>query len=90
MFAFWNEASPAARKALVAASMGWLLDAFDVMLYALILTAVMKDLGLSLATGGQLASLTLAASALGGLVFGVVAALALNRGAASRHSKVSA
>jgi MFS family permease len=43
------------------------------MLYALILTAVVKDLGLSLATGGQLASLTLAASALGGLVFGVVA-----------------
>ena len=70
---FWNEASPAAKKALIAASLGWLLDAFDVMLYALILTAVMKDLGLSLATGGQLASLTLAASALGGLVFGVVA-----------------
>ena len=70
---FWTEASPAAKKALVAASLGWLLDAFDVMLYALILTAVVKDLGLSLATGGQLASLTLAASALGGLVFGVVA-----------------
>ncbi len=70
---FWNEASPAARKALIAASLGWLLDAFDVMLYALILTAVVKDLGLTLATGGQLASLTLAASAIGGLVFGVVA-----------------
>lgn len=70
---FWNEASPAARRALIAASLGWLLDAFDVMLYALILTALVKDLGLSLATGGQLASLTLGASALGGLVFGVVA-----------------
>lgn len=70
---FWKEASPAARKALIAASLGWLLDAFDVMLYALILTAVVKDLGLTLATGGQLASLTLAASAIGGLVFGVVA-----------------
>ena len=70
---FWTEASPAARKALVAASMGWLLDAFDVMLYALILTAVVEDLGLTLAVGGQLASLTLAASAIGGLVFGVVA-----------------
>ena len=70
---FWNEASPAARKALIAASLGWLLDAFDVMLYALILTAVVKDLDLTLATGGQLASLTLAASAIGGLVFGVVA-----------------
>ncbi len=73
MLAFWHEASPAARKALLAASMGWLLDAFDVMLYALILTAVVKDLGLTLAVGGQLASLTLAASAVGGLVFGVLA-----------------
>ena len=53
--------------------MGWLLDAFDVMLYALILTAVVKELGLTLAVGGQLASLTLAASAVGGLVFGVLA-----------------
>lgn len=70
---FWNEASPVARKALIAASLGWMLDAFDVMLYALILTAVVKDLGLTLATGGQLASLTLAASALGGLLFGVLA-----------------
>ena len=70
---FWTEASPAAKKALIAASLGWLLDAFDVMLYALILTAVVKDLDLTLATGGQLASLTLAASALGGLLFGVIA-----------------
>jgi MFS family permease len=70
---FWREASPEARKALIAASMGWLLDAFDVMLYALVLTAVVEDLGLSLATGGQLASLTLAASAVGGLLFGVLA-----------------
>ena len=71
--AFWKEASPDARKALVAASLGWLLDAFDVMLYALILTAVIQDLGLSRETGGLMASLTLGASAIGGLVFGVVA-----------------
>lgn len=73
MLTFWNEASPAAQKALVAASLGWMLDAFDVMLYALILTAVVKDMGLTLAVGGQLASLTLAASAVGGLIFGVLA-----------------
>jgi MFS family permease len=58
---------------LVAASLGWLLDAFDVMLYALILTAVIQDLGLSRETGGLMASLTLGASAIGGLVFGVIA-----------------
>ena len=71
--AFWREASPDARKALWAASMGWLLDAFDVMLYALVLTSVIEELGLTRAQGGLMASLTLAASAVGGLVFGVVA-----------------
>jgi MFS family permease len=50
-----------------------MLDAFDVMLYALILTAVIQDLGLSRETGGLMASLTLGASALGGLMFGVLA-----------------
>ncbi|MEO7157508.1 MAG: MFS transporter [Vicinamibacterales bacterium] len=70
---FWEDASPDARKALYAASMGWLLDAFDVMLYALILTSVIADLGLTRAQGGLMASLTLAASAVGGLIFGVVA-----------------
>lgn len=72
-FSFWTEASPDARKALVAASAGWLLDAFDVMLYALILTAIIQDLGLTRETGGLLGSLTLAASAVGGLMFGVLA-----------------
>jgi MFS family permease len=73
MTTFWREASPEARKALVAAGMGWLLDAFDVMLYALILTSVIKDLGLTPAQGGMMASLTLASSAVGGLIFGVIA-----------------
>jgi MFS family permease len=72
-FSFWKEAGSEARKALVAASLGWMLDAFDVMLYALILTAVIQDLGLSRETGGLMASLTLGASAVGGLVFGVLA-----------------
>lgn len=73
VFSFWHEASPEARRALVAASLGWLLDAFDVMLYALVLTSLMSDLGMDRGTGGLLASLTLAASALGGIVFGVLA-----------------
>ena len=56
---FWKDADQDARKALLAASMGWLLDAFDVMLYALILTSVIEELGLSAAQGGLMASLTL-------------------------------
>jgi MFS family permease len=73
VFTFWHEASEEARRALIAASLGWLLDAFDVMLYALVLAALMTDMGLDRATGGLLGSLTLAASAVGGIIFGVVA-----------------
>lgn len=58
---------------MIAASLGWLLDAFDVMLYALVLPAVMADLGLSRTVGGLLGSATLAASAVGGVLFGIVA-----------------
>ena len=72
-FGFWKEADRTARRSLVAAALGWMLDAFDVMLYALILTSVIEDLGLSRAQGGLMASLTLGASAIGGLVFGVLA-----------------
>ena len=54
-------------------SLGWMLDSFDVMLYALVLAALMKDLGMSKFTAGLLGSVTLVASAVGGLVFGVVA-----------------
>ena len=66
MLTFWHEASPEARRALMAASLGWLLDAFDVMLYALVLASLIGDLGMDPATGGLLGSLTLAASAAGG------------------------
>jgi MFS family permease len=73
VFSFWKSAPPTARRALLAASLGWLLDAFDVMLYALVLTSLMSDLGMDRATGGLLGSLTLAASAVGGILFGVLA-----------------
>jgi MFS family permease len=70
---FWFEASPEARRALIAASLGWMLDAFDVMLYALVLTSVRADLGLTADVAGGLQSLTLLASAAGGIVFGILA-----------------
>jgi MFS family permease len=73
LLAFWREASPEARRALVAASLGWMLDSFDVMLYALVLAALIADLGMDKSTAGQLGSLTLIASAAGGVLFGVVA-----------------
>src|SRR6185503_13652756 len=70
---WWRDASPDARRALVAAGIGWLLDSFDVMLYALVLATLVRDMGITPTVGGALGSLTLAASAAGGLVFGILA-----------------
>jgi MFS family permease len=68
-----TQATPAQRRALLAASLGWLLDSMDVMLYAMVLAHLMTALGMSAAVAGLLGSLTLAASAVGGLLFGVLA-----------------
>ncbi len=63
----------AERNALTAGGLGWMLDSFDVMLYSMVLAYLMRDLGMSKATGGFLGSLTLIASAVGGVFFGFVA-----------------
>jgi MFS family permease len=63
----------AQRRTLVAAALGWMLDAFDAMLYALVLAHVMRDLGMSKGTAGLLNSLTLLASGIGGVAFGFIA-----------------
>ena len=73
LFGWWREGTPAGRRALIAASLGWMLDSFDVMLYALTLASIMPALGLSKETAGLLGSLTLLAAAAGGVIFGVVA-----------------
>jgi MFS family permease len=67
------EATPAQRKTLIAAALGWALDAFDVMLYALVLSHVMRDLHIDKPTAGVLATLTLLASGVGGVLFGFIA-----------------
>jgi MFS family permease len=73
LFGWWRAGTPEGRRALVAGSLGWMLDSFDVMLYALVLAALMRDLGMSKGEAGILGSLTLVASAVGGLIFGIVA-----------------
>jgi MFS family permease len=73
LFGWWHEGTPEAKRALIAGALGWMLDSFDVMLYALVLTSIMPDLGMSRETAGLLGSATLVASAAGGLMFGVVA-----------------
>jgi len=70
----WPERLSAAEsRTLVAGGLGWMLDAMDVMLYSLVLSHLMRDLAMDKATAGFLNSLTLLASAIGGLVFGFVA-----------------
>ncbi|MEI6667528.1 MAG: MFS transporter [Acidobacteriota bacterium] len=72
-FGWWRSGTPEGRRALVAGGLGWMLDSFDVMLYALVLAALIRDLGISKDTAGLLGSVTLVASAVGGLAFGVIA-----------------
>jgi MFS family permease len=75
LFAWWRAADLRARRAFIAASLGWMLDSFDVMLYSLVLAALIQDpvLQLSPATAGTLGAITLLAAAVGGVAFGVIA-----------------
>jgi MFS family permease len=70
----WLTASTAEqRRALGAACLGWMLDSFDVNLYALVLATVMADLAISKPTAGLIGSVTLLTAAAGGVLFGIVA-----------------
>ena len=73
LFDWWHTADNRAHRAFTAAALGWMLDAFDVMLFSLLLASIMTDLNLSKEQGGALGSITLVAAAAGGLIFGVVA-----------------
>ena len=64
------EASPGQRRALMAASLGWMLDSMDVMLYALVLGEVQKAMHLTAAMSGAMVSAMLIAAAVGGMGFG--------------------
>src|SRR5436190_19855663 len=80
----WLRTAPApARRALLAASVGWMFDGFDIMIYSMVLTAVLAEFGISKTMGGVLGSLTLVASAVGGVLFGTIADL-LGRGIGMR------
>ena len=70
VFGWLVAASREQKRALLAASLGWMLDSMDVMLYALVLGPVQHDLHLSPATSGAMMSATLVSAAAGGLAFG--------------------
>ncbi|HEY2000896.1 MAG TPA: MFS transporter [Acidobacteriaceae bacterium] len=70
IFGWLVEASPQQKRALLAASLGWMLDSMDVMLYALVLGQVQRDMHLSAALSGAMMSATLLSAAIGGIAFG--------------------
>lgn len=70
----WLTGAPkAAKRALLAASLGWMLDSFDVMLYSLVLAQLIHDFGLTKHQAGWLGSVTLLSAAAGGVIFGYIA-----------------
>src|SRR5690348_18299931 len=73
LFGWPRDISPAERKTLIAGGLGWMLDAMDVMLYSLVLAYLIREFSMDTRTAGLLNSLTLVASAIGGLLFGVLA-----------------
>jgi MFS family permease len=68
-----RDVTAAERKSLFAGGLGWMLDAMDVMLYSLVLVYLIREFSMDTRTAGFLNSLTLVASAIGGLLFGVLA-----------------
>lgn len=69
----WRNTTVAQRRTLLAAGLGWMLDAFDVMLYSIVLATLMREFNMDKATAGLLNTLTLVASAIGSFVFGLLA-----------------
>jgi MFS family permease len=70
IYGWLTEASGEQKHTLLAASLGWMLDSMDVMLYALVLGQVQREMHFSAATGGAMMSATLVSAAVGGLGFG--------------------
>ena len=60
-------------RVLAAAKFGWMLDAMDFMLYAMAIGQLRAYFQINDATAGLLGTVTLAMSAVGGIIFGYVA-----------------
>lgn len=53
--------------------LGWALDIMDLLLFAMLLSHISADLGMSRSAAGMIASASLVATAFGGLIFGFLA-----------------
>ena len=70
---WWTEITRKQWYALLAGKIGWMLDAFDVMLYVFCLKSIMEQWHLNPAVAGFMVTVTLFASSFGGIVFGAMA-----------------
>ena len=70
---WYRDVTPEQWRVLAAAKFGWMLDAMDFMLYAMALGQLRSYFGMTDATAGLLATVTLLASGVGGLLFGYLA-----------------
>lgn len=70
---WFRSATTQQRRALIAASLGWMLDSMDFMIYSMVLAYLMKDLSMSKGTAGLLSSFGQVTGAMGGLAFGLIA-----------------
>jgi MFS family permease len=69
---WWADLGAKGRKAFGAAFAGYTLDAFDLIILTLSLSAIATTFGVSTAAAGVLSTVTLSASALGGVLAGVL------------------
>jgi MFS family permease len=70
---WWAELGDRGRKAFRAAFAGYMLDAFDLIVLTLSLAAIGTTFGVDTGATGALATVTLSASAIGGILGGVLA-----------------
>ena len=71
--AWWHTLGPRGRRAFVGSAGGWALDSYDVQILPLALTALSAALGITAFQSGLLNTVTLAVSALGGILAGMLA-----------------
>lgn len=70
---WYRTITPYQWRVLLAAKVGWMLDAMDFMLYAMAIGQLRTSFGLTDAAAGMLGTATLVMSGVGGMVFGYVA-----------------
>lgn len=60
-------------RSFTAAYLGWMLDIMDLMIFSMVITYIVSDFNVDRGAAGMVASITLVASAFGGIIFGFLA-----------------